>query len=385
MLHDQKRRQAQALLDPGDLWMTVARESMQRPEPALSLVAGVNVTWDSLFLLTHDDAVAIVGRFDADAVPEGWRVRTYDADLSGVLNEEMTRLNPRRVLVNTSEHDPLSDGLTVGLQQKLRAWLPDRELDSAETLLGTLRSVKSPEEHQAILDAVQVTERHLHDLRRTVKPGWTETDVLQYLHGRCRADGVEPAWGWPTCPNVHIGPHARPSHGPAGQHSLGPGMLLHIDYGVRLPHGYSADLQRTYYQPFETEGLSAPVEDAFRACWNALQAGADALRPGAAGHEVDAAARRALMRAGYPEYQHALGHALGRATHDGGTLLGPRWPRYGRAVEGIVRAGEVYTLELGTFVEGHGFIGLEEDVIVWDGGLTWLSQRQDDLYLLGVT
>lgn len=385
MLQEEKRRQAQTLLGGGEVWLIAARESQERPEPALSLVAGLDVTWDSLFLLSKDDAVAIVGRFDADAVPEGWRVRTYDADLTGVLGEELTRFNPQRLLVNYSEHDPLCDGLTVGLHRKLQGWLPDWDMHSAEKVLGELRSVKTPAEHQAIREAVQLAEKHLQALSRAVKPGWTERDVVNYLHGLCQEDGVEPSWGWNACPNVHIGPHSRPSHAPAGMHSLGAGMLLHIDYGVRLHHGYCSDIQRTYYKPFETEGMSEPVEAAFQACWNAIQAGAEALKPGARGYEVDAAARKSLVAAGYPEYQHALGHALGRATHDGGTLLGPRWPRYGDTVEGVVRAGEVYTLELGVFVEGYGFVGLEEDVAVGEQGLTWLSNRQNDLIMLGAT
>ncbi|MCD0163911.1 aminopeptidase P family protein, partial [Deinococcus sp. 6YEL10] len=71
------------------------------------------------------------------------------------------------------------------------------------------------------------------------------------------------------------------------------------------------------------------------------------------------------------------------ATHDGGTLLGPRWPRYGQTVEGPVRENEVYTLELGVMVPGHGFIGLEEDVVVRAGPPQWLSERQDALKSLG--
>lgn len=162
-------------------------------------------------------------------------------------------------------------------------------------------------------------------------------------------------------------------------------MLLHIDYGVRLPHGYCSDIQRTYYLPHEGEEIPAQVQRAFDACWAAIDEGAKALRPGAAGWQVDAAARAKLVSLGYPEYQHALGHGLGRATHDGGTLLGPRWPRYGQTVEGQVRGGEVYTLELGTFVDGYGFVGLEEDVMVRGDGLEWLSKRQNEVKLLPIT
>lgn len=118
-LQDGKRRQAQALLGEGEVWLIAARESGVRPEPALTLVAGVDVTWDSLFLLTRTEAVAIVGRFDADAVPPGWTVHGYDADLRALLRAEVTRLGAQRVLLNISEDDPLCDGLTSGLERRL--------------------------------------------------------------------------------------------------------------------------------------------------------------------------------------------------------------------------------------------------------------------------
>ncbi|GAA5439343.1 methionine aminopeptidase 1, mitochondrial [Deinococcus caeni] len=392
-LQDGKRRQAQALLGNGEVWLIAARESGVRPEPALTLVAGVDVTWDSLFLLTRTEAVAIVGRFDADAVPPGWTVHGYDADLRALLRAEVTRLGAQRVLLNISEDDPLCDGLTSGLERRVRGWLepgPDLsgddlaalEWDSAAPLLGQLRSVKTPGEHAAIREAVDLAEAHLREMAAAARPGWTERDVAAFLQGLCRRDGAEPSWGWNACPNVHIGPDSPPSHAPPGDHALRPGDLLHIDYGVRLSHGYCSDIQRTYRLP---DGNPVPeeVQVAFRACWQAIQAGADALRPGTPGHAVDAAARAALVAAGYPEYQHALGHGLGRATHDGGTLLGPRWPRYGQTVEGPVRENEVYTLELGVLVPGHGFIGLEEDVVVRAGPPEWLSERQDDLKSLG--
>ncbi|GGL09256.1 M24 family metallopeptidase [Deinococcus radiotolerans] len=386
-LQDGKRRQAQALLEPGEVWLIAARESGVRPEPALTLVAGVDVTWDSLFLLTRTEAVAIVGRFDADAVPPGWTVHGYDADLRALLRVEVTRLGARRVLLNISEDDPLCDGLTAGLERRVRGWLapaadlPALAWDSAAPLLGQLRSVKTPEEHAAIREAVALAEAHLREMAAAARPGWTERDVAAFLHGLCRRDGAEPTWGWAACPNVHIGPDSRPSHAPPGEHALHPGALLHIDYGVRLAHGYGSDLQRVYRLP-DGQPVADAVQAAFRACWAAIQAGADALRPGTPGYAVDAA-RAALVNAGYPEYQHALGHGLGRATHDGGTLLGPRWPRYGQTVEGAVREDEVYTLELGVMVPGHGFIGLEEDVIVRAGPPEWLSGRQDDLRPLG--
>jgi Xaa-Pro aminopeptidase len=124
------------------------------------------------------------------------------------------------------------------------------------------------------------------------------------------------------------------------------------------------------------------VRRAWDACWEALRAGADKLKPGVQGWEVDAAARATLVKGGYPEYQHALGHHLGRAAHDGATLLGPQWERYGRTPFGVVEAGNVFTLELGAAVPGRGYLGLEEDVLVTETGVEWLSKPQTRLWLV---
>ena len=98
---------------------------------------------------------------------------------------------------------------------------------------------------------------------------------------------------------------------------------------------------------------------------------------------MDDAARASLVADGYPEYKHALGHGLGRVAHDGATLLGPRWDRYGQTPYGIVEAGNVFTLELGIEVPGRGYVGLEEDVLVTDDGIEWLSTPQRELWIVG--
>ena len=108
------------------------------------------------------------------------------------------------------------------------------------------------------------------------------------------------------------------------------------------------------------------------------------LRPGVAGWEVDAAARESLVAAGYPEPMYALGHQLGRSAHDGGTVLAPRWDRYGAAPFGVVEERNVFTLEYGTAVPGRGYIGLEEDVLVTADGIEWLSTPQRELWVVAL-
>jgi Xaa-Pro aminopeptidase len=141
-------------------------------------------------------------------------------------------------------------------------------------------------------------------------------------------------------------------------------------------------MQRMWYvrRPGET---AAPPEVArgFRTVVRAIEAGAAALRPGVRGFEVDSAARQVVIEAGYPEFKHALGHGLGRAVHDGGAMLGPRWPCYGRNVETVIEPGNVFTLELG-LPTPCGVVGLEEDVLVTATGCEFLSARQCELMLI---
>jgi Xaa-Pro aminopeptidase len=131
-------------------------------------------------------------------------------------------------------------------------------------------------------------------------------------------------------------------------------------------------------------GESGPPDDVqrvFEAVVRAIDAGAAALRPGVRGFEVDATARQVVVEAGYPEFKHGLGHGLGRAVHDGGTLLGPRWPCYGRNTEAAVEAGNVFTLELGVPTSA-GRVGRVVVVLVTAAGCEFLSTRQRDLVLV---
>jgi Xaa-Pro aminopeptidase len=185
-------------------------------------------------------------------------------------------------------------------------------------------------------------------------------------------------------PIVNTGPDSMIGHGiPSATLKIAPGHIFHVDLGL-LKDDYASDIQRCWYVP-EPGETSPPqdVLDALEAVNAAISAGAERLVPGVEGWTVDAAARETLVARGYPEYLHALGHQVGRAAHDGGALLGPKWDRYGNLPTTPVKEHEVYTLELGITVPGRGYLGLEEMVQLTATGIEWLSQRQLEMPLLG--
>ena len=129
--------------------------------------------------------------------------------------------------------------------------------------------------------------------------------------------------------------------------------------------------------------MPSEVKKTFQTARDANDAALSILKPGVPGFKVDGIARRLIVKRGYPEYKHALGHVLGRSTHEIGPLLGPRWPnRYGKEGEKPVQKDMVFTIE--PSVEGkYGTCNLEQDVIVMDDGYREMSKSQQEIIRVG--
>lgn len=374
-----------------DAWMTFVRETSLTPDPALDLILGMDMVWQSAFIITREDRrIAIVGSHDVDMVHAtgGYtEVVPYVEDIRTPLVSTLLDLNPAHLAVNYSESDVAADGLSHGAMLVLRHYLGDTDLaerlTSAERIVGALRGRKSSAEIERIRTAVGTTQIIFQQVGEYAAPGISELELADFVHGLVSENRLDTAWQWDACPIVTAGPDSPIGHGgPQPHFRVTPGALLHMDFGVRQ-NEYCADLQRVWY--VRRDGRDQPpaeLLDAFAAVRAALMAGFDALRPGVQGWEVDAAARRTIVEAGYPEYQHAFGHHVGRAAHDGSTVLGPRWPRYGQTPFGVIEVGNVFAIELGVEVPGYGYIGQEENVLVTGDGAVWLSEPQTELWLL---
>ena len=373
-----------------DLWLTLVRETSLTSDPCLDLIAGTYSAWTGAFLVSaHGEKIAIVGRFDASSVRELGaydEVIGYDESVRPALRGAIERIAPRSIALNYSTSDPAADGLTHGLWLVLREALEgtpyaDR-LVSSEHVVNALRGRKSPEEVARVHEAVRETEEIFSTVTARLAAGMSEIEIAALMHDEVARRGLGYSWERDHCPAVNAGPEKVVGHSSPTELRTRRGELLHVDFGV-CRKDYCSDLQRVWY--LLDEGESEAPEDvrrAWDALWSAVDAGAAALCPGIAGWEVDAAARSALVAAGHPEPMYALGHQLGRTAHDGGTLLGPRWDRYGSAPLGLVDEGNVFTLEFGTAVSGRGYIGLEEDVLVTADGFEWLSTPQRELWLV---
>jgi Xaa-Pro aminopeptidase len=181
---------------------------------------------------------------------------------------------------------------------------------------------------------------------------------------------------------VNAGAKTTPGHGHPTDAKLQPGDLLHIDFGAKLDE-FCSDLQRlAYFKKQDEAGAPEELIKAFDKVKEVIDKTSELYRPDKKGYQIDAEARRILKESDYPVYQHALGHQIGRATHDGAAIVGPKWKRYGDAPYIPLEEGNVFTVELGIDVADIGYVGLEEDLVVTKDGGKFLCPRQEELIII---
>jgi Xaa-Pro aminopeptidase len=371
-----------------DLWLTFTRETTLAGDPILPVIYGESgLTWPSALLISRSgERTIILGHFEAEnarLTGAYTNVVPYNRGIGEVLRESIARLNPRSIAVNTSLSDPLADGLTHGMQLTLASILQNTpfagRMVSAGAVIAALNGRKSPEEIRRIRAAVAETEAIFAETFDYLKVGMSEIQIGAFMHDRIAARGLGFGWTPASCPAVNAGPDSPVGHSGPTEIILKPGQLLHFDFGVKKD-GFCSDLQRVVYMlaPGEIRPPEA-VRRAFEIETRAVQNAALAMLPGVPGTTVDEAARSTVTSAGYPEYQYATGHQLGRHAHDGGGLLGPLWERYGDMPARPLETNQVFTIEPGLMVPGYGYMGIEEDVLVTATGAEFLCSPQTEL------
>ncbi|MEX2143930.1 MAG: Xaa-Pro peptidase family protein [Anaerolineales bacterium] len=369
-----------------DLWLTFVRETTAGGDPMLPLLFGSDLTWQSALLISRTgERIAIVGHYEADTArnTEAYSVvLDYHQSIREVLGKTITRLAPKKIAVNTSRNDTFADGLTHGMHEILRDYIGSpyaEQLISSEGLVAAVRGRKTAEELRRIKKAISTAEEIYAETFAFVKIGQTEREIAAFMHAKLKERGLQPAWEEHHCPAVNTGPESPVGHAAPTDLKVQPGHIVHFDFGA-IEEDYCSDIQRVMYilKPGETRAPQ-PVQRGFATILASIEAAMQAMKPGAIGLDVDAAARKAVTAAGYPEYMYGTGHHLGRSVHDGAGLLGPLWERYGDTPKLPLEIGQVYTVEPGLMVEGYGYINTEEDVLVTKDGAVFLSKPQTEL------
>ena len=375
-----------------DVWLTFTRENTL--DPILKVIGVDDIVARGAFVFARKEGVfrkiAIAASYDVDSIQ---RTGLYDEVIAyrseGVkphLKKTIEDLDPKTIAVNYSRDVPIADGLTVGLRAYLDEVLGEqtKKFVSSEQLVVSLLGRKLPEEIAALEKAVTGTQRIIAEVLTPahVTPGvTTEKDLSAWMEARAQELGFEVAFS-----SVVVGPQR--GHSEPTDRVIERGDVIRIDWGASHG-GYCADIQRTAYVLKEGESAAPDwLQRLWKATLAANRAAVAALRPGNTGNDVDRAARSSLVAAGYPEYPHGTGHAIGLKVHDVGPMLGPDWPeRYGDTVFFKIEPGQVFAVEPLIYtrppeIDYDFHTGLEENLVVETEGARYIGTPQTELILI---
>lgn len=284
------------------------------------------------------------------------------------------------------------------------------KIENARSIFDELRLVKSPFEIRLLQHAIDITteaQERAMATARNVKWEYETQAEIEYIFRKRNAD----YWGYPSI--VGCGENATTLHYEESQGAVKSGDLLLMDVGAEYDH-YTADVTRT----FPVNGkFSKEQADIYKIVYDAQEAAAAAIKPGANSGEPSRAAtqilKQGLAKLGlitapdakyqfsangklYEDYQykiwymHGWGHWLGMNVHDVGAYGVP------------LKAGMVTTNEPGIYVrqdaldylpdapankefiakvkpafEKYKNIGvrIEDDMLVTDTGAEWLTKN----------
>ncbi len=259
--------------------------------------------------------------------------------------------------------------ISVRQHARLRELLPDRvELVPAGGLVERLRAVKEPEEVQRIRAATAAADAALVTLLEQGLTGRTERELAMALEFAMREHGAQR----PSFDSiVAAGPHGALPHASARDVPVGPGQLVVIDWGAEVD-GYCSDCTRTV----ATGEPGAEAREVYQLVLDAQRVGLEAVRAGADGRDVDAAARAVIEAGGHAEhFGHGLGHGVGSEIHEA--------PRLSRQSEDRLQSGNVVTVEPGVYLAGRFGVRIEDLVVVTEDGCEILTSLDKELLIAG--
>ena len=235
-------------------------------------------------------------------------------------------------------------------------------------LVEALRVVKDEDELASIRRAAEITDRAFSRFadegglvgRTEGELAWRMEQLLHEEEGDSVAFSVL----------VAAGPNAAKPHTVPGDRPVGKSETVILDAGCMVD-GYASDCTRT----FATGPLPDELKRAYEVCLDAQLAGLAAVRPGASGVAVDAAARDRIEVSGFGEaFGHGLGHGVGLLVHED--------PRLAQESRHVLAEGNVVTVEPGIYLPGLGGIRIEDLVVVQAEGPEILSPLTKELILV---
>lgn len=331
--------------------------------PALLITNEKNVTYlshftgdESALLVTANQAALITdSRYVAQAKQQ---VTEFELVLQtkGIFASVATLLAKTSITTLGFEADQLSYSEFLQLKQQLGR----TNLQPTTEMVAQLREIKDAHEIALLKQAIAITDACFAHLLEFVQVGQTELAVAAEMEYFMRNQGAS-ASSFATI--VASGVRSAWPHGIASDKKIANHELVTFDFGCYY-QGYTSDITRT----IAVGTVDQELQDIYQLVLDTNRAVIKATKPGVTGGEINQLAHGMIDQAGYgANFGHGTGHGIGLDIHEGPGA----WGKYNQ--QALV-SGNVVTDEPGIYLEGHGGVRIEDDLLVTPNGCEVLTQ-----------
>lgn len=249
----------------------------------------------------------------------------------------------------------LDEQMAFVFSEGIRAANPHARIVSATPITAGCRMIKDAHEIECMRLACRATLLVYRAVAQSLQPGMTTADARAFIAAAYHRVGFEGE------ASLNVDEYTALPHGSRTPQTLREGSILMLDDGCDV-EGYTSDITRTFVLGKPTDKMLSVFDIVRRAQTAALTT----ARPGIPTADVDAAARKVIVDAGYGPgfkfFTHRVGHGIGMDMHE--------WPyfvrnnMYGWNLNPHLAAGMTLSDEPGIYIPGEFGIRLEDDLHV---------------------
>ena len=284
--------------------------------------------------------------------------KTYP-QISGILDE----MGCRHLLVESTR-------MTVATYNSLKGVLKNTTISTdttLDTIINTLRAVKTEEEVEQIVKAQRIAEDAFNHILDFIKVGVTEKEIALELDFYMLSHGGE-ALSFETI--VVSGANSSMPHGVPSDKKIENGDFITMDFGT-VVGGYHSDMTRTVAMGFATDEMKEVYNTVLNAQNNCLEQ----LKAGTSCKDGDELTRSVIRNAGYGQYfTHSTGHGVGIEIHE--------FPNLSPLSDTVLQSGNIVTVEPGIYIPGKFGVRIEDMAYITPDGCRNLTNAPKELIIL---
>ena len=370
-----------------------------------------NLATHTICIISKDKVYIVISSLDKDNVlkikydKEKVKILVYHnkAELDIIIEEIIAKLNFVNDIslsystMSDKNTDILSHGSYVYISKLLKKpylkYKKKIRFSSAEKIIYDLESRKTKKEIDRLKLLADITNRILEETFKCIKVGMNEIEIVNKTHEITEDvmklyigsnDIVSFDLAWENCPIVLTGVNlAKGGHSLPSTKKLFKGDTVYFDFGIKVEFKDETvlytDMQRMGYVLKKNEyAPPKSVMKVFNTLVSSISDGIDEMKAGVKAYKVDNIVRGKILKSGFPDYNHATGHPVGRKVHDIGAIISLKTSKGLSSLE-LIENG-VYTLEPRVNIENGGSI--EEMIMVTKYGGIPLTKLQDEIYII---